>query len=122
MYSVSTEHSSFPRKRAVRDDVRKSRTALKLVMPINRQIGLWQSSLARLITAAERTGPLDGDSAGFRQQVDALEEQVRMHRQRFASSVAELPADVRDNSRIADTWRALDSVHSGLKRARDVLR
>lgn len=122
MYSVSPEPTFPPRKRAIRDDVRKSRTALKLVMPINRQIGFWQSSVARLISAAERTRATEQEGSSYLPEIDRLERDVRVHRQALTEDVSSLPADIRDNSRIADTWRALDSVLAGLERARSVLR
>ena len=122
MYQVALNDQVIPhRKRAIREEVRKSRTALTLVMPLNQQISHWQSAVARLVTAAERARTHAQRCPAHLEEIDAIESMVRVHQHRLLEGVADLPLDVRDNGRIADTSRALDSVLAGLDRARSLL-
>jgi hypothetical protein len=109
------------RKRAVRDDVRTSRAALKLVLPLNRQIGQWQASVARLVSAGQRVKADARYSPAQIEEIEMLEQTVRSCQHRLLDELADLPREVREHSRIVDTRRALDSVLVGLDRARSLL-
>jgi hypothetical protein len=110
-----------PRKRAARQEIRSLHTALELVAPLNSQINGWQSTVAHLIVVAEHAQRHDMDDTAYLKNVASLETTVRANWERLARELIDLPADIRDHSRVADTRRAVESVLLGLERARKLL-
>jgi hypothetical protein len=106
----------------MRVDVLQKRRAMAALVPINDQIGPWQTKTARLLAYAERLRATGGYEPTIAAEVEALSKAVSMQQNRLLETTRELPPDIASNTRVLDTARALKSVATGLEAARDLLR
>ncbi|SFZ85809.1 hypothetical protein SAMN02983003_2981 [Devosia enhydra] len=111
-----------PRKRAMRDEVRVTRQALRLVLPINRQIGAWQAAAVRLTAIASRTAASGRYNPGIEEEIETLAQNVAHQQSLLAAEMASLPEDVAGSGRLLDTARALNTTMVSIEKARAVLR
>jgi len=112
---------SPPRRRATRADVRQKRAAVSLVLPLNRQIGHWQSAVAQLLTACERAQDHEALAAVHYADARSLEEAIRTQVRLFTDGLDGLPKEVTTHGRVRDTLRAVDSVLARLEQAKGLL-
>jgi hypothetical protein len=110
----------IPQRRAQRADVRSSREALKLVRPINRQIGTWQITVARLAALGTRMPGADGLHT-IEGEAKRLRELVQTEEQALAQQIALLPTEVAVNGRLADTRNAINTVLAGCERVLEIV-
>ncbi|MGV3650588.1 MAG: hypothetical protein ACO1OK_04135 [Devosia sp.] len=110
------------RKRAMRDEVRVTRQALRLVLPINRQIGAWQAAAVRLTAIATRTVASGRYNPGLEEEIETLARSVAYQKAVLEAEVAGLPDDVARSGRLLDTARALSTTMSSIEKARAVVR
>lgn len=105
------------RQRAMRPEVKVSRQALGIVQPVNRRIGDWQATAARLIALGTRSRGVGGRTDKLRAETQALAALVKEEMRDFEERTRSLPTAVANSSRILDTGRALSSVSRGLEEA-----
>jgi hypothetical protein len=110
-----------PRRRATRADVRQKRAAVSLVLPLNRQIGHWQSEVAQLLTACERAQDHEALAAVHYADARSLEDAIRTQVRQFTDGLVGLPKEVTTHSRVRDTLRAVESVLTRLEQAKGLL-
>jgi hypothetical protein len=109
------------KQRAVREDVKRTRAALKVVVPINRQIGPWQSRTAKLVHIAQKLRASGGYNPAVLEEVEVLATTVEVHQQQLLEQARDLPPEIAGNGRLIDTARALKGISSGLEQARSLL-
>jgi hypothetical protein len=105
------------RRRATNREVLQTRSALRIVRPFNQQIGAWQASVARLTSMAERARAYGRYAPSQAVELEALEHMIAVHTARFTAAASMLPEDVRNNARVTDTRRALESLAAAAERA-----
>ena len=110
------------RQRAMRIDVRIAQQALKVVLPMNRQIGPWQVKAARLLAVAEKLRSSGSHNPGVAAETEALLDMVERQHRSLIHETESLPPDVAGSSRLQDTARALQSVAGVLNRALTVMK
>jgi hypothetical protein len=108
-------------RRAERIDIRRAREALKLVLPIHRQIGTWQSQAARLAAFGQKLQSVGRFEPRLAAEAEALARAVQAQQRRLAEQMRGLPPEIAGHGRFVDTVRALNSVHSGAERAVSLL-
>jgi hypothetical protein len=108
-------------RRAERIDIRRAREALKLVLPIHRQIGAWQSQAARLAAFGAKLQSVGRFEPHLSAEAEALARAVEAQRRRLAEQMSGLPPEIATHGRFVDTVRALDSVSVGVSRAMSLL-
>jgi hypothetical protein len=109
-------------RRAERLDIRRAREALKLVQPIHRQIGAWQSQAARLAAFGQKLQAVGRFEPRLSAEAEALARAVEAQQRRLAEQIRALPPEIAGHGRLVDTVRALNSVHTGAARAVSLLR
>lgn len=115
--TVRTIRLIDPTKRSTREDVLRSRAALQIVRPLQREVGAWQAEIARMITRAERSRLRHEHDIVAQQRVAVLERTIREARGKLTEQLGELPDDVREHDRVVDIYRAIDSALAGLDQA-----
>jgi hypothetical protein len=108
-------------RRAERVDVHHAREALKLVLPIHRQIGAWQSQTARLVAFATKLHSAGRFEPRLSAEAEALSRAIEAQRRRLQDQMRALPPEIATHGRFVDTVRALDSVSLGVTRALSLL-
>lgn len=107
------------RKRALGRNVELARAAIRLAAPINARIGVWQARLARLIGTGQRLRTRADRSHVA--ELTSLESAVKAESEQFLAALAQLPGDMRRQSHLEDTTRALASLSAQLTRAQALL-
>ena len=107
------------RKRAVREDVVRARAARRIVLPINRQITVWQSDAARLRAMSARFDP---PANAILTEIDRLEAHVISNVEDLSAVLETTPTTAIEQGRVLDTVKALRSLGSSLHQIRDTLR
>jgi hypothetical protein len=108
-------------RRAERMDIRRAREALKLVLPIHRQIGAWQSQAARLVAFGTKLRSAGRSEPRLTAEAEALSRAIEAQRRRLQEQMSALPPEIATHGRFIDTVRALDSVSVGVSRAMSLL-
>ena len=103
------------RQRAMRPEVKISREALRVVQPINRRIGTWQTTIVRLGALGRRPQAADTYREKIRAEAEALAAEVKTEAAVFQEALQSLPDAVAKSSRLADTCKALSSLMSGIE-------
>ena len=111
-----------PRKRAMRDEVRVTRQALRLVLPINRQIGAWQAQAVRLTAIATRSVASGRYNPSIAEEIETLALSVAHQKDLLEAEIASLPDEVARSGRLLDTARALSTTMASIEKAQSVLR
>jgi len=109
------------RRRAIPEDLRKSRVALKLVQPMHRSIGAWQADAAKLQALAQRALASGRIEPRIASEAELLLDRIAAQKADLVRQTEELSADISAHGRVVDTIRALDSVAANLNRARGIL-
>jgi uncharacterized protein YhdP len=99
------------RKRTLRDDVKRSRAARQLLMPINRQIAGWQIEAARLKALSERGLSMPQTRA----RAELLEQRVSAEFKDLSGQLQAAPEGVLEVGRVLDTLRALERLVDNLE-------
>lgn len=106
------------RKRAMREDVVRTRAARRIVLPINQKIAHWQSDAARLRAMSGRpSAPADTILA----EAARLEADVKGHLDELTEVLHTAPARRLEEGRVLDTMRALRSLSGTLGEIRQTL-
>jgi hypothetical protein len=105
------------RKRAMRAEVRITRQALKVALPINRQIGSWQASAVRLLAMAQRLAASGRYNPSIVEEAETLATLVASQSEALKREMNALPTEISGSTRLLDTARALKSIGDGLDRA-----
>jgi hypothetical protein len=107
------------RKRAMREDVVRTRAARKIVLPINQKITHWQIEAARLKAMSSRpSAPADAILA----EAARLEADVKDHMEELAEVLDTAAVRQLEAGRVLDTIRALRSLTGTLDEIRRTLR
>jgi len=109
------------RQRAERLDVQQAREAQKLVLPVNRQIGVWQAQAARLMAFGRKLRTTGGFEPRLKAEAEDLAQAIDRQRQLLLDEAAGLPPEIANHSRLLDTIRALDSVQQSAAKAVELL-
>jgi hypothetical protein len=109
------------RQRAERQDVQQAREAQKLVLPINRQISIWQAQAARLTGFGTKLKTTGGYEPHLLAEAEQLERDIARQREGLHDQAQNLPPEIANHSRLLDTIRALDSVHQSAAKAVSLL-
>lgn len=109
------------RQRAERVDVQRTREAQKLVLPVNRQIGVWQAQAARLVAFGSKLRTTGGFEPRLKAEAEDLAHAIERQRQALLDEASALPPEIANHSRLLDTVRALDSVHQSATKAVELL-
>lgn len=109
------------RKRSAREDVTRSRAALQIVRPLQRDVGAWQSQIALMLIHAQRLQLRRERDLEAQQRIAVLERTIRDARGRLTAQLGELPDDLREHGRIVDIYRAIDSALAGLDQAQRLM-
>lgn len=109
------------RRRAVREDVRRSRDAMKILRPLYHDLNTWQVQVARLISDAERQRDHNEHDATSRQKAAALKRTILAARRALAERLDTVPEDIRTDGRVIDVRRAIESALAGLSEAQRLL-
>jgi hypothetical protein len=108
--SSTNSDDRAPAARAVPDELRIRREALRLVQPINEKLSYWQGEAARVMAARQRlreSGRHDpGVLEALRSQCDYMKAQAKL----FDETLADVAREVATHSRVIDTQRALAMV------------
>lgn len=109
------------RQRAVSRDLKISRAAMSVVVPINRSIGPWQTRARWLLAMAEKFRTTGQHDPKLLAEAEDLTVQVERQLQALSERSAGLPDSVTTHSRFQDTLRALDSLKGVLAEVRTSL-
>lgn len=105
------------RRRAPSEDLRVRRAAVAVVGPFNRKISEWQFEAAMLKARMISPHLRMEERQAARVHASSLSQDIAQQLSELEEAVAELPADVQSNTRIEDTFRALQQALSSLQRA-----
>ena len=114
-------HTQHIRIRAERVDAALTRDALKVVQPINRQLGPWQTKAARLLAHGTRLHRTGRHEPRLMAEAEALEGVVKFEHRKLLKELDALPADFARHGRFQDTLKALNSITEGVRAARAML-
>ncbi|MDB5507460.1 MAG: hypothetical protein JWR75_2098 [Devosia sp.] len=109
------------RIRAERVDAALTREALKVVLPINRQLGPWQIKAARLLAHGTRLNRTGRNEPRLMAEAEQLAEHVEAQRRRLITELNALPPEFARHGRFQDTLKALNSISEGVRAARAML-
>ena len=110
------------RKRAMRAEVKITRQALKVVLPINSQIGAWQAATVRLNAMASRIVASGRYNPAVIEETETLARQIAAQKEALTREINDLPPDIAQSGRLLDTARALRTIGEGLERTLALLR
>jgi hypothetical protein len=110
------------RRRAKRADIAQKQQAMAALVPINAQIGPWQTRTARLMAYALRLRAVGGYEPNLAAEAEALQNAVAQQQSVLLETTRELPPDVAGNTRVLDTARALKSIARGLEDVLNLLK
>jgi hypothetical protein len=106
------------RKRAMREDVVRTRAARSIVLPINQKIAHWQVEAARLRAMSSRPGP---PAETILRQAARLDAEVTGDLEQLRQVLNHSPAKSLEVGRVLDTVRALNSLSLCLNEVRQRL-
>lgn len=105
------------RRRAPSEDLRVRQAAIATVEPFNRKISAWQFEVAMLKARMTSTHLQACEREASRVNAEGLTRTIVENLDEFRAAVGELPSDVRHNTRIEDTLRAMQQALQGLETA-----
>ena len=109
------------RRRAMREDVRRSRAALDIVRPLHRELSTWQLEIARLISGAQRHSQRNEPDTSLRRRAAELERSILGASHALTRALEEAPDEVRQHGRVVDVRRAMESALRTLSQAQQLL-